>query len=171
MNGQASDGAGPGDRATPGPLESAMMGLHAGLAERFFEHQRALLDRDLPAARAALADFAARLRRHAADEEAWVLPAYASRGGDATDSPAAQFRTEHRKMLAFVDEIEQRLAALDTAPADRALLELLDRESWFKNLMAHHDLREGRALYPKLSAWLSEAEQRAILDRCAPAAP
>jgi hemerythrin-like domain-containing protein len=146
-----------------------MMQVHTALEAAFHAHQVALLDRDAVRARQTFAAFAEQLGRHIADEEAHVLPAYARIGGAATDSPPAQFETEHRKLLAFVTEFRETLAELEDNPDDLRTLALLDRQAWFKNLMRHHDLREGRVLYPRLDDALGEAEQREILSRCVPA--
>ena len=48
-------------------------------------------------------------------------------------------------------------------PDDARLLELLDREATFKNLVLHHDLRERNVLYPFLAARIDRAEQARIL--------
>lgn len=140
-----------------------MMALHERLDERFFAHQRALLDRDFARAAAALADYRQRLERHIDDEEAHVLPRYEATGGDATDAPLRLFRGEHRNLRAFVAEFARRLEQLQQAPDDRALLELLDRQATFKNLLLHHDLRERNALYPFLERQLDEGQQQAVL--------
>lgn len=136
----------------------AMMALHDELDARFFRHRQALLDRDVARATAALADYDALLRAHVADEEALVLPAYAAIGGDASDAPLALFLGEHRKLAQFVATFHERLRGLATAPSDRAILELLDRQATFLNLFLHHDLRERNALYPRLSSALSGDE-------------
>lgn len=151
-----------------GPLQAALMSVHVELDALFLVHQRALLDRDVARARSAFARFRDVLLRHAADEEAIVLPLYAACGGDATDSPAAQFRLEHDKLRRFLDELGPRLDALAQPIDDRELLAILDRESWFKNLLLHHDLRERNALYPRLSSLCDEAAQRAALAQLAP---
>ncbi|MGE0142993.1 MAG: hemerythrin domain-containing protein [Planctomycetota bacterium] len=150
------------------PLETAMMAVHDRLEGLFFRHQSALLDRDLTLARALLTEFTALILTHADDEERWILPAYVEVGGDATDSPARQFRLEHDKIRSFLAEIGDRLAA--DPPADdlarrRDILAILDRESWFKSLLAHHDLRERRVLYPRLSQSLEFTRQTELLSR------
>jgi hemerythrin-like domain-containing protein len=144
-------------------LARTMMAVHDALDASFFAHQRALLDRDFVRAAAELARYRELLFAHAADEETHVLPRYVAAGGDATDAPAKLFLGEHKNLRAFVDEFVRRVDALRERPDDRALLELLDRQATFKNLMLHHDLRERNMLYPFLAARLADAEQRAIL--------
>ena len=61
-------------------------------------------------------------------------------------------------------QLEARLAELDEPVDDAKLLDLLDAEAWLKNLMAHHDLREGRAVYPFLSEHVDEPTQLRVLE-------
>ncbi len=144
-------------------LGAAMMGLHDELARTWFAHQVALLDRDFARSGAELAKYRRDLLAHIADEETLVLTRYQELGGDATDAPTRLFLGEHRNLRTFVDEFAGRVAALQARPDDAALLELLDREATFKNLLLHHDLRERNMLYPFLATRLSPAQQRALL--------
>ncbi len=136
-----------------------MMGLHDVLAQRFFAHQQALLDRDFARAAAHLAAYREGLLAHMHDEENVVLPAYRECGGDATNAPLRLFFGEHANMREFVADFAQRTAALTRTPDDRTLLDLLDREATYKNLVLHHDLRERNALYPFLLQRLDGAAQ------------
>lgn len=144
-------------------LEDGMMGVHDRLEAGFHAHQVALLDRDFARARAELSAYRELLAAHVEDEEAHVLPRYAAAGGDGTDAPVRLFLGEHRNLLAFTAEFDERVAALVATPDDRALLVLFDREATFKNLVMHHDLRERRMLYPFLAARLATDEQLAVL--------
>ena len=145
------------------PLAVAMAAIHDALDACFHAHQVALVDRDPATARRELDRFADLLMRHARDEEQHLLPVYRAHGGDDTNSPTGQFLLEHDKMARSLDALDLLLTEW-TDPADtRALLELLDRETSFKNLLSHHDLRERRTLYPRLGEWLSTAAQRELL--------
>ncbi len=144
-------------------LTRVMMGVHDELGTRFFAHQQALLDRDFARAAAGIAAYRELLFEHAAAEEAVILPRYAALGGDATAAPCKLFLGEHQNLRTFVDEFVARVERLRDRPDDHALLELLDRQATFKNLMLHHDLRERNALYPLLAARLSDAECAAML--------
>lgn len=144
-------------------LEQQMMGLHDGLRALFHRHQVALLDRDPRAAARWLGRFRDALLAHMQDEERCILPAYAAHGGEETDSPPGQFLAEHRKLRELLARLEQQVAGLGEPPDDRVLLDLFDLESSFRSLMTHHDLREGRVLYPSLSRWLGDVEQAELL--------
>jgi hemerythrin-like domain-containing protein len=144
-------------------LMAVMMGLHDDLAQRFFAHQVALLDRDFATALRHLTGYRERLFLHMRDEEASVLPRYEAAGGDATDAPVRLFLGEHGKMRDFVADFERRTAALVQRTSDGALLELLDRQATFKNLVLHHDLRERNALYPFVASRVPAEEQARIV--------
>ena len=145
------------------PFAQRMMGLHDDLAQRFFAHQRSLLDRDFARAAVHLAGYRERLLWHMQDEESLVLPRYRQAGGDETDAPVRLFLGEHQKMREFVAECEQRVQKLVEQSDDRLLLELFDREATYKNLVLHHDLRERNALYPFVAVKLAAEELREIL--------
>lgn len=144
-------------------LTRCLMGLHEQLAQAFFRHQQALLDRDFARAARELTAHRDCLLDHMHDEETLVLPRYRDAGGDTTDAPVRLFLGEHEKMRAFVAEFAQRTAALEARSDDRALLELFDREATYKNLVLHHDLRERNMLYPFVAAKVPATVQAAIL--------
>lgn len=146
-------------------LEDWMMGRHGEFDACFRRHQVALVDRDHQRAAAELAHYQQLLDEHIAQEEAHVIPLHVAHGGDATDAPAKLFLGEHHLIRRFLAEFRTRVEQLVAAPDDDRLLELLDREATFKNLMLHHDLRERNVLYPRLSERLGEAEQVALLAR------
>ncbi len=141
-----------------------MMGLHENLDQLLREHQLALMRCEASVASRIFACYAKHLRQHAEDEEAHILPVFAERGGEDLDSPPRLFLGEHRKIRDFLNEIEVKLAALSEGDAPGAL-ELLDREAVFKNLLMHHDLREGNVLYPRVDEWTTADERSAILRR------
>ncbi len=146
-------------------LEDWMMGRHGEFDACFRRHQVALVDRDHQRAGAELACYQQLLDEHIDQEEVHVLPLYVRHGGDATDAPTKLFLGEHQLIRKFLAEFRARVEQLVAAPDDDRLLELLDREATFKNLMLHHDLRERNMLYPRLSERLVAEEQHAVLAR------
>lgn len=141
------------------------MGVHERLQALLLAHQLAVLDRDGVQAQAHWRAFAGELEAHIAIEEAHVLPLYVRAGGDATDSPSAQFVLEHRKLRAFLQELGTRAAGWPARIAAEEALAVLERETTLKSLLLHHDLREGRVLYPLLTRMIPEAERRALSAR------
>ncbi|MBK8979571.1 MAG: hemerythrin domain-containing protein [Planctomycetes bacterium] len=157
--------------AAPVVLTAANEREHARQRALLLAHQSALLDRDTAAARRTFDAFAAEILRHAAAEEAVVLPLYRELGGDAAHaSPADQFEREHAKIRRWLDALRERLATLGQPPADGELLQILDAEASFKNLLAHHDLRENRILYPFLAEHADAPARARIVAALASAA-
>jgi hemerythrin-like domain-containing protein len=149
----------------PQSLEGTLMAVHQQLDDIFFRHQCALLDRDSHRASRLLSDYSEGLLAHINEEERYILPRYQQHGGDATDAPLRLFHGEHQNLRHFLAEFAERLHGWTQSSADRALLELLDREATFKNLLVHHDLRERNMLYPHLGRCLSAAEQEHLLTQ------
>lgn len=141
-----------------------MMAIHVRLARSLKAHRLALMSGDLDRAREHFADYATALRSHAQDEEEFIIPIFAARGGEKLDSPPRLFLGEHDKIRAFLDEAEATLATIQDGDREAAL-ELLDREAWFANLLMHHDRREANVLYPRIQEWTSAKERAAILSR------
>ena len=146
-------------------LEEVLLGVHQRLAMLLRAHQVAVIDRDLAVARARWNEFASLLDAHITDEEELLLPLFAERGGEQLQSPPRQFQAEHAKMRVLVDQLTTTLGAMEPPPSHDQVLELLERESRFRGLMMHHDLRERHVLYPWLSSCTSEAERRSLADK------
>lgn len=145
-------------------LAELMMAIHTGLDRMLKAHRLALMTGDLPQARSQFARYAKALRAHAEDEEELILPIFAARGGENLDSPPRLFLGEHDKIRKFLAEAEGMLARLEDGD-QQAALDLLDRQVWFINLLVHHDLREGKVLYPRVQEWTTAAERTEILAR------
>ncbi len=141
----------------------ALMDRHGRLDALFFSHQNALLDRDPAGAAGALEKYGAALEAHMSEEETHILPLYAVRAPQPPGGGVQMFLDEHRKLREFIRDLRPRVAALGTAPEPRAILNLLDRETLFKNYMDHHDRRERAFLYPGLDAVTTAEERRSLL--------
>ncbi|MEO0480442.1 MAG: hypothetical protein AAF196_13250, partial [Planctomycetota bacterium] len=70
---------------------------------------------------------------------------------------------EHEKLRKISSAIQKRLHAIEGSAEER--LDLLDGQTFLRSLIEHHDIREGRVLYPFLSAKLTAEKQAAIRDR------
>ncbi len=149
-----------------GRLFREMMGVHEHLERLFAEHQDALVALDLDRAAEALARYDAEIRDHMRIEERVILPLYESRVEGAADAPL--YRGEHRRLRLILDELRERVAgarAADGAERRRQVIEIFDREAVVKNLLEHHDAREGNVLYPALDLAVAPPERAEILDR------
>lgn len=143
--------------------------LHRALDERFFEHQRALLNFDFREALRRLRKYESALLAHMRDEEELLLPIYRERGGEPERGAAADFFTlEHEKMRRHLAHFAEQLPRLQgLADPARALLKLLDQETTYKHLVEHHDTREEKFLYPALDRLTTPDEKADLLARLA----
>jgi iron-sulfur cluster repair protein YtfE (RIC family) len=130
----------------------------------FAKHQRALLTRDVQAAVATLKTFENELGRHIAFEDQVLLPLYASNGAEVEGATLPIFHAEHRKLQELAAKLVRQTDALDGSPdLLGAILRLLDDETLFKALFAHHGLREENLLFPALDACTTETEREKVL--------
>lgn len=130
---------------------------HEEMEQRLLAHQEALLERDVLLARTELDCYRGLVEVHIAEEEADLLPIYATLGEAPRGGSAEVLHTEHQKILKGLERMELLMVdfeALDVV-RPRDVLEMLERESTFKHLMEHHDLRERRFFFPALEAWSS----------------
>lgn len=144
---------------------SEILKIHEELDEMFLEHQYALLHFDFASALEKLKRYESVLLAHMADEEDIFLPLYAERAVIEKGGAVKLFLDEHEKMRNFVKLFAEATADLQTNPEpESTLLQLLDRESFYKRLNTHHDIRETDVLYPALDA-ITTAEERAEIHK------
>lgn len=146
---------------------TSLLELHERLQELFLRHQEALVEGDLDAAAQRLDRFQAALELHAQNEETWLIPVYRRAERVAGGAPEI-FQGEHLKMLHLVRQFRAALSRIRQSGQHRTrrVLQLLDDESKFKQLMAHHDARERTLLYPILDRLTTDEERRELLERC-----
>jgi len=100
--------------------------------------------RDLPAARAALAQFDAAMRRHLAWEEDTLFPAFETATG-MRQGPTTVMRMEHAQMRGVLDQMAR---ASDWQ-------EVLDQGDTLMMLIGQHNAKEEGMLYPMCQAHLA----------------
>lgn len=144
--------------------------VHAWLDELFRAHQIALLSLELREAGRCLDLYDANLSLHLSDEEHLLIPIYSARTSDVPGGAVELFTGEHKKIRRFVAEFHgalQRLRSQRKVELKRAIIDLLDRETMYKGLLAHHHAREYNILFPWLDWLTSEAERAKLLAQCA----
>ena len=148
------------------PSFLSLLDVHDRLDELFLRHQEAVLLFDVELSRATLDDYERALVEHMRFEEDALFPIY-ERAMPIAGGGIDLFRNEHQKLLRYVTGIRKSFETLrprETGGSTR-IIELLDFEAKFKNLLKHHDLRERNILYPVLDRVASPAETRALLSR------
>jgi hemerythrin-like domain-containing protein len=132
-----------------------LLSQHEQLEELFLTHQEALLERDLDRAVDQLKLYQELLREHIREEEQTLLPIYAALGPAPRGASADLIHSEHEKILSRLGQLDEILSQLiqreEFQPRD--LIETFDRQSSFKHLMEHHDLRERQYFFPALEEW------------------
>jgi hemerythrin-like domain-containing protein len=128
---------------------------HAVLKAIFQQHQEALVGLLYVHALADLEEFARRLHRHIRVEEMTLLPAY----GALPDLPRAGapefFLQEHRKIEESLEEILNAMRSLSPGRnSSKAVVSIMERETRFKSLLEHHEIREEQFLFPRLKGAL-----------------
>lgn len=129
---------------------AALVEIHHEL-DRVFELARELLVvGDGAHASRALAVYAALTARHAADEEALLLPHLP----DDARWPASLYTGQHRKLLLSLDRVVGAIAQVDrAAPRWRlSVLAALDALIPVMHLAEHHHLAEEQELFPSVPA-------------------
>jgi len=136
-----------------------LMEAHGRLDSLFFEHQKALLRFEFDTALALLGEYRDSLLAHMGDEERLLMPIYRERIKPEKGGNPALFLDEHEKMRAYVSLFIDTTAELRLqASPEKTLLNLLDRESFYKRLSSHHDIREREILYPELDSVMTRKE-------------
>ena len=136
-----------------------LMEAHERLDSLFFEHQKALLRFEFETALKLLGDYRDALLAHMRDEERLLMPIYRERIKPEKGGNPALFLDEHEKMRAYVSLFADTIAELRLqASPEKTLLNLLDRESFYKRLSSHHDIREREILYPELDSVMTRKE-------------
>lgn len=109
--------------------------------------------------------FSAGIRRHVSAEEAVLFPAYEARLGAASRQTAFMER-EHRAILHYVERLLRAAErVLDTQHRDEGIEELLRTHRGLVGVLADHNEREERSLFPLLDRTLHQDDKREILRR------
>jgi len=119
--------------------------------------------RDQPLRAIVLAHLLVRgLRRHVQIEEEVVFPIHEARSRYAETT--ANMHVEHLAILSYVARIEREADALRTADDhDRAAQSLLDAEAGLAAVIAEHNQKEERGLFPLLDHTTSAADRKRLL--------
>jgi hemerythrin-like domain-containing protein len=145
---------------------SELLDLHQDLEEIFYDHQVKLLRFEFDEALAILEQYEKALLTHIKEENSLLLPIYEKRGEIQKGGAVQMFYDEHEKLanhiLLFKEEIDN---LKNVEEIERRLLWLLERESFFKKLADHHDIRETNFLYPELDRITSDEEKHELLKQ------
>lgn len=145
---------------------SDLLELHRQLDHLFLEHQRALVRLDLDRAELMLNEYQTELLAHIRDEETLMLPLYSERVKPPVGGATEIFAGEHEKLRQFVALFQREIGKIRTMDdIELRVLFLIDSQHLFKRLLAHHDTREKKMLYPLLDEVTTEVERQELFAR------
>lgn len=149
------------------PTFTAFLAVHDELREMFLRHQEALLDLDFASAAALFDRHAAEIRRHIRDEETDLLPLYAPHAKQIEGGRLELYTAEHRHLKKMLRDLRRALTRLrpKSPGVRRRVIDLFDRETLYKHLLHHHDLRERNVFYPLLDRVTTPVQRLALLKR------
>lgn len=143
-----------------------LLELHAELDDAFAAHQYALVRFDFDLALKRLREYESALIAHMLDEEKFLLPLYAERALIEIGGAVKFFLDDHDKMREwlkiFVDATQELKVSHEP---EKLLIQLLDRESFYKKLCTHHDIREGKYLFPALDKITTDDERASLFKQ------
>jgi regulator of cell morphogenesis and NO signaling len=142
------------------PSETVAMALgrdHARLHHLLHEIQLALADGERERADATLGEFEHGILCHMAVEEELLFPCLESHSSWAS-RPGMVMRAEHRRIEHALAQLREAIAAGPIEGARKRLTQLGE-------LLAAHDLKEERVLYPASDEALTPAERSVIARR------
>jgi regulator of cell morphogenesis and NO signaling len=112
--------------------------------------------KDFPRARENFVAFKFGLQRHMVWEEEVLFPFYEQKTGLYPAGPTNIMRKEHRKIREILESIDQKLRAFDANTKEE--------ESTLFALLEIHSLKEENILYPVMDNYLTEIEEKSILE-------
>jgi hemerythrin-like domain-containing protein len=141
---------------------------HEDLKRLFAEHQERLVERAFELSDDALQRFERALVVHEREEEENLLPVFSLVVGEPIGGSAEVFRQEHRKLEKMLYRVQVAMQELRSDPGTQKILDLLEKEAQFKNLLEHHFLREHNVLFTELDRLVEVGERARLLSGCTP---
>lgn len=124
-----------------------------------FQSFQALKRSDAAKARAAFKEFKFGLQRHIVWEEELLFPLWEEKTGLSDGGPTFVMRHEHRRIGEQLEAIHRKVAE-ENPDSDQ-------EEQALTTLLASHNLKEERVLYPSLDQVTTEEERGTIFQKMA----
>jgi regulator of cell morphogenesis and NO signaling len=122
--------------------------------DALFQSFQTLKRHDFHKAKEAFKDFKVGLQRHIVWEEELLFPLWEEKTGMSEGGPTFVMRNEHRQIGEQLETIHQKVADQnpDSDHEEQALL----------NVLASHNMKEERVLYPSIDQVISAEEREAV---------
>ena len=145
-------------------IEQLTQSYHVLIDEFLLLHQEALVAMDFELATDIWLQFKSLLDGHIEAENTLLFPAFDELCVEAR-WPVSLYLHEHHKILSLQTEVELRLQTLQGAPTRRGVVELLDYQRSFKNVIEHHEEREEIALLKEIDAQVEPQILKALHEQ------
>lgn len=122
--------------------------------DELFKSFRELKRSDYPKAKEAFKQFKFGLQRHIVWEEDLLFPIWEQKTGLTEAGPTQVMRAEHRQIGALLEDLHEKVKAQNP--------ESDQQEERLLAVLASHNLKEERILYPAIDKVLEDSERTAI---------
>ncbi|HXF93639.1 MAG TPA: hemerythrin domain-containing protein [Nitrospiraceae bacterium] len=122
--------------------------------DELFKSFRELKRSDYPKAKEAFKQFKFGLQRHIVREEDLLFPIWEQKTGLTEAGPTQVMRTEHRQIGVLLEALHEKVKAQNP--------ESDQEEERLLAVLASHNLKEERILYPAIDKVLEDSERTAI---------
>lgn len=139
---------------------------HRQIDEMLMLHQEAVIVQDIPLAEEALRVFSKLLKTHLELEDQLLIPRHESLEHEVRWKTRV-YQEEHSKLLDLLSNLRGMLQkAPDTPDMRRWVIEFIDYERTFKNVMEHHEEREEKGLLLELEHELDKDTLDRMITQC-----
>ena len=139
---------------------------HREIDEMLLLHQEAVIVQDIPLAEEALRLFSKLLHTHIEVEDKLLMPHHEKIESEVRWRTQV-YRDEHTKLFDLLGKIREMLRkAPDSVDMRRWVIEFIDYERTFKNVMEHHEEREEKGLLPELDHELNRDTLNHLTTQC-----
>lgn len=129
-------------------------------------HQEAVIVQELSLAERALRIFSKFLKSHLELEDQLLLPAHETITAEKSWRTLI-YQEEHKKLLSLLSNMREMMSK-PPEPHDmrRWVIEFIDYERTFKNVMEHHEEREEKGLLMELDNHLDTDDLHSLITQC-----
>lgn len=147
-------------------LSQCVSYYHRQIDELLMLHQEAVIVQDIVLAEDALKVFSKLLKAHISLEDEHLIPAHQSLNTEKHWQTRV-YQEEHLKLHELLSNIRQMVRkAPEQTELRRWVIELIDYERTFKNVMEHHEEREEKGLLLELDHELNKDTLNQLITTC-----
>lgn len=139
---------------------------HRQIDELLMLHQEAVIVQDLALAEDALKAFSKLLKTHLELEDQLLIPAHETLDTEKSWKTLI-YQEEHKKLHELLGNIRAMMRkAPESSELRRWVIEFIDYERTFKNVMEHHEEREEKGMLLELDHALNQDKLHQLITQC-----